>query len=863
MKKTTLASLLMLTTCGALILSGCNSKKKRSSNTSQTSNITSHVTSGITSSTDSATKASNSGTSVEPITSFTPTPVAVEEVTLDFNEISLEVGQSQTLYATVSPSEAENKNVIWSVDYDYYASVDQNGLVTANAIGECYVTVRSEEDSSKSAICHVQIVESVVYPESVSLTYDELTMYVGEQRTLKATVSPYNATTQGMEWNSSDENVATVTGGTISALAEGTTTITVETINHKTATCQVTVAVDVGDDEYVPDTTNENIYFITNTEIAAKDAENPDVTLTEYEFTPDTDKTWEQIYVKAPDKTIILNLEGVTISNNYNSPIYVSTCDEIEISAKKSTTNTITESRSIYTEDDNSLGKGAIFVNDGDLTLKGKGTLNLTATYYNGIHGKDDVSVKNLTLNVTAPHHGIRGNDSLKVDGATLSITCGQDGLSTKNSDVSSKNKQRGDITLTGDNAITINAYADAVDAAHDIIVEAPLSEDKGIYTFKTNKYSSYSGPTIDVSENLFYIKMTSSLYSSGNYSYAAYINGEFYGATYAGTIKESTSGRPGPGGGAQPGGSTTYYVYSMEKPEGATSFILYRYAGSNVTEYSTTSYNAKSDSKTFNASYDLIPISSIYSSKISFGSWSTYVDSPSTKGLKADNKITVLGGTFDIKSLDDGIHANSDTALENGLTPEGIVDIQGGTFTIYSDDDGIHADEDLNISGGNIEVTNSYEGLEATIINISGGNVKVNASDDGVNARTGNKSSAINISGGVLDVTVSPNGDTDGIDSNGTYTQTGGIVIARGPGSTMAAALDSDGTARIDGGTIIILGALGERGLTRGSSVSSYSLSLHSSGSKTVSINGESFTFNNSYSYSKTICYSSVSVTA
>ena len=54
---------------------------------------------------------------------------------------------------------------------------------------------------------------------------------------------------------------------------------------------------------------------------------------------------------------------------------------------------------------------------------------------------------------------------------------------------------------------------------------------------------------------------------------------------------------------------------------------------------------------------------------------------------------------------------------------------------------------------------------------------------------------------------------------------------------STNMAALDTDGTAQITGGTIIVLGALGEKGLSRGSGVSSYSLSLHSSGSHTVSI--------------------------
>ena len=120
-----------------------------------------------------------------------------------------------------------------------------------------------------------------------------------------------------------------------------------------------------------------------------------------------------------------------------------------------------------------------------------------------------------------------------------------------------------------------------------------------------------------------------------------------------------------------------------------------------------------------------------------------------------------------------------------------------------------------------------------------------------------------ISVSGGRLDVTVNPSGDRDGIDSNGGIKITGGTVITRGPNSTMAAALDTDGTASITGGTLIILGSLGERGLSKGSGVTTYSLSLNSSGNNSVTIDGISYTFTNKYAYSRTLVYSSVSVTA
>ncbi|MBQ7466790.1 MAG: carbohydrate-binding domain-containing protein [Clostridia bacterium] len=235
-----------------------------------------------------------------------------------------------------------------------------------------------------------------------------------------------------------------------------------------------------------------------------------------------------------------------------------------------------------------------------------------------------------------------------------------------------------------------------------------------------------------------------------------------------------------------------------------------------------------------------------------------------SAKGIKADNEITISGGTFVISAYDDAIHANNDEELENSETPLGNVTITGGTFTIMTHDDGIHADGTLEITDGEITIgtlTNNtvYEGLEGNVINFKGGKAVVIAKDDGVNATSGSKTPAINVSGGLLDVTVPSSGDVDGIDSNGTYTQTGGVVITRGPNSEMSAAIDADSTKVIYGGTLIILGY---GSIQRGSGVSLYSMSLHSSGSKTVNIGGTSYSFTNgNYSYGRTTVYSSVAV--
>ena len=153
-----------------------------------------------------------------------------------------------------------------------------------------------------------------------------------------------------------------------------------------------------------------------------------------------------------------------------------------------------------------------------------------------------------------------------------------------------------------------------------------------------------------------------------------------------------------------------------------------------------------------------------------------------------------------------------------------------------------MHADGTLSITDGVINVTESYEGLEGNVINISGGEMYVYATDDGVNAGSGKVSSSINISGGYLDVEVPTSGDTDGIDSNGTYTQTGGVVIIKGPGSASgnnfgAAALDTDSTVTLSNCTLIIFGGSEQTPRTTGVT-KSLSSGTKSVGQHTVSFN-------------------------
>ena len=176
-----------------------------------------------------------------------PEEIPVESIELDKQDVTLKVGETTTLTATITPDNATNKNVTWSSGNEDIATVDNGGKVTAQGIGETMITVTTE-DGQKTAECVVTVIEkSDPEPEEIPVESGELdvqnvTLKIGETTTLTATIIPDNATNKNVTWSSENEDIASANNGIVTAIGAGETTITATTEDgEKTAECTILV----------------------------------------------------------------------------------------------------------------------------------------------------------------------------------------------------------------------------------------------------------------------------------------------------------------------------------------------------------------------------------------------------------------------------------------------------------------------------------------------------------------------------------------------------------------------------------------------------------------------------------------------
>lgn len=163
-----------------------------------------------------------------------PSQIAVTSIALNKTAASLKAGETVALVATVNPSDATDKTVTWSTSDASVATV-KDGVVTAVKIGSAEVTAKAGD---QTATCAITVVATPV--TSITLDRTTATLKAGETVKLTATVGPEDATDRTVIWETSDESVATVSNGVVTAQKVGTATVTAKA-GEKTASCLITV----------------------------------------------------------------------------------------------------------------------------------------------------------------------------------------------------------------------------------------------------------------------------------------------------------------------------------------------------------------------------------------------------------------------------------------------------------------------------------------------------------------------------------------------------------------------------------------------------------------------------------------------
>ena len=511
-----------------------------------------------------------------------------------------------------------------------------------------------------------------------------------------------------------------------------------------------------------------------------------------------------QIVVNADDNaeiTIVLNGTSITCSNG--SPIYIKNADNVKIKSEENTYNCIVDARA--EADDNSdnssseNGNAAIYAAC-DLKLVGKGALSATGNYNNGIQSKDDISIKNVTIKVNAINNAIKGNDEVAIEsGEIIAISRKGDGIKTSNSSLSTKEKQKGNVIISGGN-IDIYAACDGIDAAYGVDVSGD-----GNLNIYTDTYSDYSEAVAADNSGSSTISSGSSASNPGS------------------SISTPDSSASNPGSSASNPDSSASNPGSSNQNQGSSSK-----SSSNATmmKYTTTANTDNQNNGSVGTPPDM-----------------NNAQNNGNMGNPPDMNNTQNNGNMGNPPDMNNSSSNS------GNNPDMKGNFGGGNRTA----NGMPGN---NSSGNSSKKSYSTKGIKAeSEINISGAAINISSTDDGINACTGDGTSTplINITGGYVDVTTG-SGDTDGIDSNGNYTQSGGMVLVKGGSSSgqVSGSIDVDGNITITGGTCVALGGICE---TPVNSVNAYVFSSVSFNAGSYSVKDSSgneiisFTLNNSYS--------------
>ena len=404
-----------------------------------------------------------------------------------------------------------------------------------------------------------------------------------------------------------------------------------------------------------------------------------------------------QIVVNVSEsEEVKLVLNGVTITSSTSAPICIISADKVEIEAAKGTYNAVCDNRATAGA---SADYDAAIWSACDLKLTGSGTLVVSASLEGGIKSKDDLKLKNISVEVTAAGNALKGNDSVTAEDSLLVLfSSAGSGIKTSNSKISSKGNQKGTVTILGGQTY-ITSGGDCVSSAYNVEIgnSAAVSLISAAANTADSAAASVSAP----------------------------------GSSAASV---STSGGPAA---STPGSSSADSGTSAAKGIKAGNEIL---IASGVI-----SVIVADDG--IHASADNLENGSTGTGNVSIRSGSVAV-SCGDDGIHADGAFAIDSGSLVIVKSHEGIEANT-------------VTVNGGSVLVNGEDDGINAFKGaqtptITINGGYVEVTSPAGDTDAMDSNgniqVAGGIVVVKSgSSAGMMAGSVDVDGEITVTGGTI----------------------------------------------------------------------------------------------------------------
>lgn len=517
---------------------------------------------------------------------------------------------------------------------------------------------------------------------------------------------------------------------------------------------------------------------------------------------------------------IELLLDGVHLTNDDGPAINIQSRKKAVITTAAGSVNSLADAAEYTpaTEDQ----KSTLF-SEGQLILKGEGTLNVSSSAKHGICSDQYIRITSGIINITSSgKDAIHCNDSLLIEGGKITVAPSADGFDCES----------GYIQLSGGEitAVISGADAKALKAATSI----SITNGKASITL-----SGAQSKGLKASEQIEINDGNLQFNSSGTVVLTA--TGSGFDPSYCTAIKcDSTILISGGIIGITQTGAGNKGISADKNIDITGGTITITNSGNGATYK-----NASGVTDSYNATC----ITADGDINLTGGTITASSSGTAGKVVSANGELSIGDQTANqpvINATTSGgsfIVSGKDYALPKTMKSDGPLTVRNGIITIKSANDGIKSETSVTIDGGNTSIENSTEGIESKIITINGGVVTVNASDDGINATMGttsggteqNDGSYLYMNGGYL-VVSSTKGDA--IDSNGNIIFSGGNTIVHGPPSSPEEDIDTNGSITVKGGGLI--GSTTNSNMNKSFATTSTQYALYAKSSTTsVPVNG------------------------